>query len=110
MIQTPEEFTKTIYLKNEFKIKDPEKKNLCQLVDQAFADGILIYQATYTKKVLNCLHIEKAHLLSTTMVVQSLNMKKKEHFHPKEDHEEILDPKGPYLSTIDTLMYLANYT
>jgi hypothetical protein len=36
--------------------------------------------------------MEKAHPLSTPMVVQSLNVKKKDYFHPQEDDEEILNP------------------
>jgi hypothetical protein len=35
--------------------------------------------------------MEKAHPLSTPMVVQSLNVKK-DYFHPQEDDEEILGP------------------
>jgi len=29
---------------------------------------------------------------------------------PQENDEDFLDPKAPYLSVIETLMYLANYT
>ena len=51
--------------------------------------------------------MEKAHPLSTPMVVWSLNMKK-DPFRPWEDDEEILGPEVPYLSAICVLMYLAN--
>lgn len=53
--------------------------------------------------------MDKAHLLSTPMVVQSLDVKN-DHFHPQENDEEILGPEVPYLSTIGALMYLANCT
>jgi hypothetical protein len=53
--------------------------------------------------------MEKAHPLSTLMVVCSLDVKK-DPFRPREDDEEILGPKVPYLSAIGALMYLANCT
>ena len=40
------------------------------------------------------------------MVVRSLDAKR-DPFHPKEDDEEILEPKVPYLSEIGALLYLA---
>ena len=43
------------------------------------------------------------------MVVRSLN-KKKDVFQPREENEEILGPKVPYLTAIGALMYLANNT
>jgi len=43
------------------------------------------------------------------MVVRLLDVKK-DHFHPREDDEEILGPEVPYLSAIGALMYLANCT
>jgi hypothetical protein len=53
--------------------------------------------------------MEKAHHLSTPMVVRSLDVKN-DHFRPREDGEEILGPEIPYLSAIGALMYLANCT
>jgi hypothetical protein len=53
--------------------------------------------------------MEKAHPLSTPMVVQSLDVKK-DPLRPREDDEEILGPEEPYLSVIGALMYLANCT
>ena len=53
--------------------------------------------------------MEKAHRLSTPIIVQSLAVKKKkDHFHPQEDDEEIIGPEVPYLSEIGALIYLAN--
>ncbi|KAM1348764.1 hypothetical protein COP2_003045 [Malus domestica] len=43
------------------------------------------------------------------MVVQTLDAKR-DLFHPKEDEEEILEPKVPYLSAIGALLYLAQCT
>ena len=53
--------------------------------------------------------MDKAHPLSTPMIVRSLNVKKNP-FQPREDNEEILDPEVPYLRAIGALMYLANCT
>jgi hypothetical protein len=36
---------------------------------------ILIYQSTYTKKVLKRFYMDEAHSLSTQMIVQSLDVK-----------------------------------
>ena len=43
------------------------------------------------------------------MVVRSLEVTK-DLFRPKEENEELLGPKVPYLSAIGSLMYLGNYT
>jgi hypothetical protein len=50
--------------------------------------------------------------LSTPIVVRSLNVKKKKrnHFHPREDDEEILGPQVRYCSAIGALMYFENCT
>jgi chitinase len=49
----------------------------------------------------------KAHPLSTSMVVRSLDVKK-DHYRPQKNNEKALDPEVPYLSAIGTLIYLAN--
>ncbi|KAK2435965.1 hypothetical protein QL285_020986 [Trifolium repens] len=43
------------------------------------------------------------------MVVRSLDLEK-DPFKPKEKDEELLSPEVSYLSVIEALMYLANYT
>ncbi|MCI84038.1 putative protein phosphatase 2C 33, partial [Trifolium medium] len=43
------------------------------------------------------------------MIVRSLDVEK-DHFIPREENEEKLDPEVPYLNAIGALMYLANYT
>ena len=51
--------------------------------------------------------MDKAHPLSSPMVVRSLDVKK-DSFRPCEKDEELLGPEVPYLSVIGALMYLAN--
>ena len=53
--------------------------------------------------------MDKAHPLSSPMVVRSLDVKN-DPFRPCEKDEELLSPKVPYLSAIGALMYLANCT
>uniref|UniRef100_A0A2N9FGC6 Reverse transcriptase Ty1/copia-type domain-containing protein n=1 Tax=Fagus sylvatica TaxID=28930 RepID=A0A2N9FGC6_FAGSY len=78
LVGTPEELTKTAdYLKNEFEMKDLGKTKFCLgLQIEHLPDGILIHQSTYTEKVLKHFHMDKAHPLSTPMVVRSLDVKK----------------------------------
>ena len=53
--------------------------------------------------------MDKAHPLNNPMVVGSLD-EKNDIFRPREDNEELLGPKVPYLSAIGALIYLANNT
>ncbi|KAL2250025.1 UNVERIFIED_CONTAM: Retrovirus-related Pol polyprotein from transposon TNT 1-94 [Sesamum indicum] len=53
--------------------------------------------------------MDKAHPLSTPMVVRSLDVNK-DPFRPPAHNDEILGPEVPYLSAIGALMYLANNT
>jgi len=53
--------------------------------------------------------MDKAHSLSTPIVVRSLEVNK-DPFRPPEEDEELLGPETPYLSAIGVLMYLANAT
>ena len=53
--------------------------------------------------------MDKAHPLSSPMVVRSLDVKN-DLFRPCEKSEELLGPEVPYLSVIGALMYLANCT
>ena len=72
-------------------------------------NGVLIYQSSYTEKVLKRFYMDKSHPLSSLMVVRSLEVTK-DPFRPKEENEELLGPEVPYLSAPIALMYLANYT
>ena len=111
IIGTPKELNKTnSYLKKELEMKDLGKIKLCLgLQIEHLLDGIFVHQATYTEKILNRFYMDKAHPLSTPMIVRSLDVKK-DPFRPQEDNEEILGPEVPYLSAIGALMYLANCT
>ena len=53
--------------------------------------------------------MDKAHPLSTPMVVRSLEVCK-DPFRLQEENEEPLGPEVPYLSAIGALIYLANAT
>ena len=53
--------------------------------------------------------MDKAHLLSSPMVVHSLDVKN-DLFRHYEKNEELRGLKVPYLSVIDALMYLAKCT
>ena len=53
--------------------------------------------------------MDKAHPLSSLMIVRSLDAKK-DLFHPKEENEALLGPEVPYLSAIGALLYLARCT
>ena len=105
---TPEELTKAAtYLKDEFEKKDLGKTKYClSLQREHKSNGILIHQSTYVENVLKQFNIDKAHLLSSPMIIRSLNAKK-DHFRPKEENEALLGPEVPYLSTIGALLYLA---
>ena len=47
--------------------------------------------------------MDRAHPLSSSMVIHSLDMKNDE-FRPCENDEELCGPKVPYLKTISALM------
>ena len=53
--------------------------------------------------------MDKAHPLSSSVVVCSLDVKNGS-FHPYEKGEELIGPEISYLSVISALMYLANCT
>ena len=111
LVGTPEELTKTAeYLKKEFEMKDLGKTKFCiGLQIEHFPNGVLVHQSTYIKKILKRFNMDKAHPLSSPIVVRSLDMKN-DRFHPCEKGEELLGPEVPYLSVIGALMYLTNCT
>ena len=53
--------------------------------------------------------MDKAHSLSSPMIVRSLDVKNNS-FRPCKKYEELLGPKVPYLNAIGALLYLANCT
>ncbi|KAM1302124.1 hypothetical protein ACFX2H_013080 [Malus domestica] len=111
LIGTPEELVRTAaHLKSKFEMKDLGKTQYCLGFEiQHCSDGILVHQLNYTQKVLHCFNADKVKPLSTLMVDRSLDVKR-DPFCPKEDDEEILEPKVPYLSAIGALLYLAQCT
>ena len=111
LVRTPEELTKTSeYLKKEFEMKDLGKTKFCiGLQIEHFPNGVLVHQSTYIKKILKRFNMDKAHPLSSPMVVRSLDVKN-DPFRPCEKGEELLGPEVPYLNAISALMYLANCT
>ena len=72
-----------------------------------FSSGMLVHLLTYMGKVLKCFHVHKSHPFNSLIVVLSLELNKNM-FDPNEEDEELLGPKLPYFSVIDTMMYLAN--
>ncbi|XP_059639001.1 secreted RxLR effector protein 161-like [Cornus florida] len=91
-------------------MKDLGKTKFCLgLQIEHLPNGILIHLSIYTEKVLRRFYMDKAHLLSSPMVVRSHDVKK-DHFRPQEDDKEILSAEVSYLSAIGALMYLPNCT
>ncbi|KAL0439447.1 UNVERIFIED_CONTAM: Retrovirus-related Pol polyprotein from transposon TNT 1-94 [Sesamum latifolium] len=111
MFGSPEEIRQAAgYLKSEFEMKDLGTTKYCLgLQFEHTKGGIFIHQSNYIEKVVKRFHMDKAHPLSTTMVVRSLDVNK-DPFHPPAHNDEILGPEVPYLSAIGALMYLANNT
>lgn len=111
IIGTPGELSNAVeYLKKEFEMKDLGKTKFCLgLQIEHLKNGILVHQSTYIEKVLKRFYMEKAHPLSTPMIVRSLEVDK-DPFRPCENDEEVLGPEVPYLSAIGALMYLAGHT
>ena len=77
LVGTPEELTKTAeYLKKEFEMKDLGKTKFCiGLQIEHFPNGVLVHKSTYIKKILKRFNMDKAHPLSSPMVVRSLDVK-----------------------------------
>ena len=113
LFKTPEELTKAAtYLKDEFEMKDLGNTKYCLgLKIEHKSNGILIHQLTYVEKVLKQFNMDKAHPLSSPMIVRSLDAEK-DHFRPKEENEALLTLiyEVLYLSAIGALLYLAQCT
>ena len=63
-------------MKNEFEMKDLGKtKFYLGLQTEHFPNGVLVHQSTCIKKVLKQFYMDKAHPLSSPMVVRSLDVK-----------------------------------
>ena len=74
LIRTPKELSKIAeYLKKEFEVKDLGKTKLYLGLElEHKANGIIVHQSAYTKRVLKCFYMDKAYPLSTPMVVRLL--------------------------------------
>ena len=91
-------------------MKDLRKFFFClRLQIEHFPTGILVHQSAYTKKILKCFYMNKAHPLTSPMVVRSLDVKK-DPVRPYEKGEELLGPEVLYLSAIGALIYRATCT
>ena len=91
-------------------MKDLERTKFCLGMQiKHLPSRVLVYQSAYTKKILRRFYIDKAHPLSSPMVVRSFDMKN-DSFRPYEKGEELLGLEVPYISVIGTLTYLVNYT
>ena len=94
-------------MKKEFEVKDFGKTKLCLgLQLEHKANEIIVHQSSYIERLLKRFNMDKAHPLSTPMVVRSLDPQKNQ-FRHRESDEEILGPEVPYLNAIGALMYLA---
>jgi len=97
------------HLMTEFEIKDlGQTKFYLGLQLEHISSGIFVYQAAYIQKILEKFNMDKAHQTKTHVVVRSLDLNK-DLFRPR-DEGGILGPEIPCLSSIGTLMYLANST
>lgn len=70
--------------------------------------GILLHQTSYTKKVLERFYLKKSHPLGTPIIVRSFEVEKDPYGLKHEN--EVLGLEIPYLSSIGSLLYLANFT
>ena len=91
-------------------MKDLEKtKFYLNLQIEHFSTRVFVHQSTYTKKILKSFYMDKAHPLSLTMIVRSLDVKN-DPFRFYGNGEIFLGHEVPYLSVIGALMYLTNCT
>lgn len=97
-------------LKGVFKMKDLGTPNFCLgLQSNYLQEGILINQATYTKKIIKQFNMQNSKPASTPMDLRSLDPAK-DMFKKQMEHKQVIGPEKPYLSAIGALMYLANQT
>ena len=82
LIGTPEELAKTVeYLKKEFEVKDLGKTKLyLGLQLEHKVNGIIVHQSSYIERLLKRFNMDKAHPLSTPMVVRGLLIPKRINF------------------------------
>jgi hypothetical protein len=94
----------------EFEMKDLGKTKFCFCLQlEHLPTGILVHQSAYIQKVLEKFKMDKAYPSKTSMVIRALE-KDTNPLRPREEGEEVLGSKYPYLGAIGALMYLANNT
>ena len=87
---------------SEFEMKDLGKTKFCLGLQLEYSPaGILMHQSAYTQKVLERFGFDKAYPSKTPMMGRSLQQDK-DPFRPKEEGEEILGLKFPYLSAVES--------
>ena len=104
-----EELTRTTkYLKNKFEMKDIGRTKFCpNLQIKHFPIKVLVHQSTYIKKILKHFYIDKAHPLSSLMIVRSLDVKN-DSFRSYEKCKQLFDPEASYLNALSAFMYVGN--
>jgi hypothetical protein len=94
-------------LKQVFEMRDLGRTTFCLgLQFDYIADGILLHQTTYTKRILRQFNMDKAKPVTSPMDLRSLDSKK-DLFRKREEGEPLLGSEKPYLSIIGALMFLA---
>ena len=68
------------------------------------SSSIFVYQSNYTEKVLNRFYMDKAHPVTTPMVVRSLEVEK-DPFRPRKQEEEAFGSKVSYVLEIRALIF-----
>ena len=88
-------------------MKDLGKTKFCLTLQiDHFLTEVLVYQLAYTKKISKRFYMDKAHPLSSQMVVRSLDVKK-DPFRPYEKSEDYLVLKYHILVLLVHLSILA---
>ncbi|XP_074352167.1 secreted RxLR effector protein 161-like [Apium graveolens] len=91
-------------------MKDLGRTRFCLGIQvEHLSSEIFVHQSNYTEKILDRLYMDKAHPLTTPMVVRSLELEK-DPLRPRKQDEEALIPEVPHLSAIGALIYLTNNT
>ena len=90
LIRTLEELFKIAEYLNKFEVKDLSKIKLCLCLElEHKINRILFHQLAYTERVLKHFNMDKAHQLSTPMVVRL--------FNPKMIHFDVKNLMKKYL-------------
>lgn len=80
-------------LKKEFEIEDSDKTKLfLGFHVEHLSKGIFVHKSSYIEKILKQFIIDKSYLVSTPMIVRSLE-KKKNPFCPGKKEKNFLVPK-----------------